>query len=46
VCRHVSLEDCRTIARRAIRMSEAKNIQDYVKNSVQKIAPTLFGAEM
>jgi phosphotransferase system enzyme I (PtsI) len=42
ICRNVSLEDCKTIARNVIRMSEAKNIQDYVKNSLQKAAPTLF----
>ena len=42
LCRHVSIGDCKTIAREVIRMSEAKNIQDYVKNSLQKIAPTLF----
>jgi phosphotransferase system enzyme I (PtsI) len=42
ICRNVSLEDCQMIARNAIRMSEAKNIQDYVKNSLQKVAPALF----
>ena len=42
ICREVSLEDCKMIARNAIRMSEAKNIQDYVKNSLQKTAPVLF----
>jgi len=42
ICRNVSLDDCKRIARTAIRMSEAKNIQDYVKNSLQKIAPSLF----
>ena len=41
-CRHVSLDDCKNIARNAIRMSEAHNIQEYVKNSVRKIAPDLF----
>ena len=45
ICRNVSLEDCKTIARTVIRMSEAKNIQDYVKNSLQKIAPKLFEPE-
>jgi phosphotransferase system enzyme I (PtsI) len=42
ICRSVSLEDCQTIAHDVIRMSEAKNIQDYVKNSLHKVAPTLF----
>jgi len=42
ICRHISLADCKMIARNAIRMSEAKNIQDYVKNSLQKVAPSLF----
>ncbi|MCL2005579.1 MAG: phosphoenolpyruvate--protein phosphotransferase [Planctomycetaceae bacterium] len=42
ICRHISLDDCKMIARNAIRMSEAKNIQDYVKNSLQKVAPVLF----
>ena len=46
ICRSVSLEDCKTIARNAIRMSEAKNIQDYVKNSLQKIAPAMFDQSM
>ena len=46
ICRHISLEDCQTIARNAVRMSEAKNIQDYVKNSVQKAAPALFEPEL
>jgi len=46
ICRHISLEDCKTIARTAIRMSEAKNIQDYVKNSCQKVAPMLFEPEL
>ena len=46
ICRNVSLEDCETIARSAVRMSEAKNIQDYVKNSLQKVAPTLFEPEL
>ena len=46
ICRHVSLEDCKMIARTVIRMSEAKNIQDYVKNSCQKVAPLLFGSEL
>ena len=45
ICRHVSLEDCKTIAREAVRMSEAKNIQDYVKNSLHKVAPALFETE-
>ena len=45
VCRHVSLNDCKTIARNAIRMSDAKNIQDYVKNHLQKVAPELFEAD-
>jgi phosphotransferase system enzyme I (PtsI) len=45
ICRHVSLEDCKLLARSAVRMSEAKNIQDYVKNSLQKIAPTLFESQ-
>jgi len=45
MCRHVSLDDCKMIARNAIRMSEAKNIQDYVKNSLQKVAPALFETE-
>jgi len=45
ICRHVSFEDCKTIARTVIRMSEAKNIQDYVKNSCQKVAPMLFEPE-
>jgi phosphotransferase system enzyme I (PtsI) len=42
ICRHVSLDDCKMIARNAIRMSDAKNIQDYVKNSLHKVAPALF----
>jgi phosphotransferase system enzyme I (PtsI) len=42
ICRQVSLEDCKKIARTVIRMSEAKNIQDYVKNSLQKLVPALF----
>ena len=42
ICREVSLDDCKKIARDAIRMSEAKNIQEYVKNSLQKVAPVLF----
>jgi len=46
ICRHISLEDCKTIARTAVRMSEAKNIQDYVRNSLQKAAPTLFEPEL
>ena len=45
ICRNVSLEDCKAIARTVLRMSEAKNIQDYVKNSLQKVAPTLFETE-
>ena len=45
ICRHVSLEDCKVIARDVVRMSEAKNIQNYVKNSLQKIAPALFEPE-
>ena len=46
ICRNVSLKDCRLIARNAIRMSEAKNIRDYVKHSLQKVAPSLFESEM
>ena len=46
ICRNVSLDDCKLIARNAIRMSEAKNIRDYVKNSLQKVAPALFESEM
>jgi phosphotransferase system enzyme I (PtsI) len=46
ICRHVSLEDCKRIARNAIRMSEAKSIQDYVKYSLHKIAPSLFGSDV
>jgi len=46
ICCHISLEDCRTIAHHVIRMSEAKNIQDYVQNSLQKVAPTLFEPEL
>jgi phosphotransferase system enzyme I (PtsI) len=45
ICRHISLDDCTRIARDVLRMSEAKNIQDYVKNSCQKVAPMLFEAE-
>jgi phosphotransferase system enzyme I (PtsI) len=46
ICREVSLEDCKGIARQALRMSEASNIQDYVKNSLRKIAPSLFEQEL
>jgi len=46
ISRNVTLEDCRLIARNAIRMSEAKNIRDYVRNSLQKVAPALFESEM
>ena len=45
ICRHVSLADCKVIARDVVRMSEAKNIQNYVKNSLQKLAPALFEPE-
>ena len=45
ICRSVSQKNCKTIAREVIRMSEAKNIQDYVKNSLLKAAPTLFEPE-
>jgi phosphotransferase system enzyme I (PtsI) len=45
ICRNVSLEDCKAVAHDVIRMSEAKNIQDYVRNSLQKIAPALFESE-
>jgi len=44
ICRHVSLDDCKMIARHAIRMSEAKNIQEYVRNSLYKAAPALFAS--
>ena len=46
ICRNVSLQDCKMIARSALRMSEAKNIQDFVKNSLQKTAPMLFEPEL
>jgi phosphotransferase system enzyme I (PtsI) len=46
ICRHVSLDDCKAISHNVIRMSEAKNIQDYVRNSLQKIAPTLFESQL
>jgi phosphotransferase system enzyme I (PtsI) len=46
ICRNVSLEDCKRIARETIQMSDAKNIQDYVKNSLQKVAPTLFETDV
>ena len=42
ICRNVSLEECKQIAQNVLRMSDAKNIQDYVKNSLHKIAPSLF----
>jgi phosphotransferase system enzyme I (PtsI) len=42
ICRLVSIEECREIARHAVRMTGAKDIQDYVKNSLQKFAPDLF----
>lgn len=41
ICRNVSLKDCKAIAHDVIRMSEAKNIQDYVRNSLRKVAPAL-----
>ena len=46
ICRHVSLDDCKAIARQAIRMSEAKDIRDFVRNSLQKVAPMLFEPEL
>ena len=46
ICRHVSIRDCRTIAHDVVRMSEAKNIQDYVKNALFKVAPALFEPEL
>jgi len=46
ICRNVSIDDCTKIARTAIHMSEAKNIQDYVKNSLQKVAPSLFESDV
>ncbi|MDR3183214.1 MAG: phosphoenolpyruvate--protein phosphotransferase [Planctomycetaceae bacterium] len=45
ICREVSIEECRTIAREALGMSAAKDIQDYVKNSLQKFAPALFAVQ-
>jgi phosphotransferase system enzyme I (PtsI) len=46
ICRQVSLTDCEMIARSALRMSGAKDIQDYVKNSLRKVAPSLFEPEL
>ncbi|GHT10050.1 hypothetical protein FACS1894170_01570 [Planctomycetales bacterium] len=42
ICREVSMEECQTIARHALRMSDAKDIQDYIINSLGKYAPALF----
>ncbi|MDR0338250.1 MAG: phosphoenolpyruvate--protein phosphotransferase [Planctomycetaceae bacterium] len=42
ICRYVSIEDCRAMARRALRISNAKDIRDYVQNKLRQIAAELF----
>ncbi|MDR3233121.1 MAG: phosphoenolpyruvate--protein phosphotransferase [Planctomycetaceae bacterium] len=42
ICREVSMDECQAIARQTLRMSNVKDIQDYVKNSLLKNAPALF----
>jgi phosphotransferase system enzyme I (PtsI) len=42
ICREVSIDECKTIANHALRMSDAKDIRDYVTNSLRKCAPALF----
>ncbi|MGL4593642.1 MAG: phosphoenolpyruvate--protein phosphotransferase [Thermoguttaceae bacterium] len=42
VCNAVSIDDCREIAKRALALVNAKDVQDYVHNRLKKIAPDLF----
>jgi phosphotransferase system enzyme I (PtsI) len=42
ICRYVSIEECRVMARKALRISNAKDIRDYVQNKLKQIATELF----
>ncbi|MDR1268063.1 MAG: phosphoenolpyruvate--protein phosphotransferase [Planctomycetaceae bacterium] len=42
ICRYVSIEDCRAMARKALRISNAKDIRDYVQNKLKQIASEIF----
>ncbi|MDR2438897.1 MAG: phosphoenolpyruvate--protein phosphotransferase [Planctomycetaceae bacterium] len=42
ICRYVSIEECRAMARKALRISNAKDIRDYVHNKLKQIAAELF----
>ncbi len=46
ICRYITVADCQAIARKALRMSNAKDIRDYVKNKLKYLAPELYGEDM
>lgn len=43
ICRRVSIQDCEAIAGKVLRFADAKDIRDYVRNKLRKLAPDLFG---
>ncbi len=45
ICRYMTLDDCRAIAWKALRMSNAKDIRDYVRNKLRNLVPELYGEE-
>jgi phosphotransferase system enzyme I (PtsI) len=45
ICRYVSINDCRKLARGALNRSNAHDIRDYVKHELRQIAPELFESD-
>lgn len=45
ICRRLTLENCQAIAQKVLRCSDARDVKDYVRNKLRKLAPDIFGAE-
>lgn len=46
ICRHITIKECEEFARRAVRMSSARDIMDYVRNKLRRIAPEIFSSDL
>lgn len=45
ICRHLSIENCQAIAQKVLRMSNARDVRDYVNNKLRKLIPDAWESE-
>ncbi|MDR0871029.1 MAG: phosphoenolpyruvate--protein phosphotransferase [Planctomycetaceae bacterium] len=46
ICRYVTVPECEEMAHRAVRMSNAQDIADFIRNKLRKIAPEVYGSDL